>query len=229
MLFSTPKTKGGLRSHFLGDSSKITPSIWETRWPAAETEEKKKREKKRFRMVGEKNKGNGGKDNNKKNQPRWHRGCIPPAPSRTSQKPGPLCISPLAHGALPKQGKGCRWKDRRRSSLPAMMLPPPWVLLAVSPAGTAAPRSPTPGGSPGCVRQHDTSQGHIWYEITPFQGIIITKKPNTLNSLWGSFTLGSLSSAGRLAASVPVGSSPPNIPFEFPIRGSRRRDGGGRF
>lgn len=41
MLFSTPKTKGGLRSDSLGDSSKITPSIWETRWPAAETKKKK--------------------------------------------------------------------------------------------------------------------------------------------------------------------------------------------
>lgn len=64
MLFSTPKTKGGLRSDSLGDSSKITPSIWETRWPAAEAK-KKKGGKKIFLMARGKIKGGRGEEKKK--------------------------------------------------------------------------------------------------------------------------------------------------------------------
>jgi len=64
----------------------------------------------------------GWKDNNKKT-PGDTEAVIPPGPSRTSQQPGPLCISPLAHGPLPERGRGCRTEDRRRSVLPDLPCP----------------------------------------------------------------------------------------------------------
>lgn len=116
MLFSTFKTKGGLRSDSLGDSSKITPSIWETRWPAAETGEKNNR------MAGGKNKAWGREgedgdtqDNDKKAQvtQRLYPLRVLPAHPRSLVR-----SASLAHDPPPKQGRGCRWEDRPHSILP---------------------------------------------------------------------------------------------------------------
>lgn len=145
MLFSTLKTKGGLRSDSLGDSSKITPSIWETRWPAAET-------KKKISDGRRKNKGKGAGERQQQQKTKTQQPAnqtikpnpgdteaVSPGPSRTAQRPDPLCASVLAHGPQSKQGRRCRWEDWR-----PFILPSPSCAVA----GSDPPAPSRPGG--GC-------------------------------------------------------------------------------
>lgn len=74
-------------------------------------------------------------------------------------------------------------------------------------------------------RQHDTSQGHIWSAVTPLQGI---KENKQTNSFCGPALPRQPFLGGQVVCISPRGSSPPDIPSAFLIRGSGRRDGGSR-